>query len=83
MRVQLADTSVQVMELVRPAVRTTLMGQENSETSMPLGDYLTEVMQLIEADPTAEEILVESVKFLRFAEVNGTYDRVLGMLAGH
>lgn len=31
LRIQLTDTSVQVMELVPPAVRTTLMGQQESK----------------------------------------------------
>ncbi len=80
-RVQLADTSIQVVELVPPAVRTALMGQEDREESMPLEDFLDEVMGLLETDPEADEILVERVKFLRFAEANGTYDDVLGLLS--
>ncbi|MBJ7472843.1 MAG: hypothetical protein JHD16_16170, partial [Solirubrobacteraceae bacterium] len=81
-RVQLADTSISVVELAPPGVQTTLMGQENSPTSMPLEDYLSEVMTLIETQPDANEILVERVKFLRYAEREGKYDEVLGMLAG-
>ncbi|MDJ0356591.1 SDR family NAD(P)-dependent oxidoreductase [Paenarthrobacter sp. PH39-S1] len=38
LRVQLADTSIQVIELVPPGVRTTLMGQQDSEQAMPLGE---------------------------------------------
>lgn len=82
-RVQLADTGIQVLELVPPAVRTALMGQEDSETAMPLEEFLTEVMSLIETQPEAKEILVERVKFLRFAEAGGSYDQVLGLLSGH
>ncbi|PPF79637.1 oxidoreductase [Subtercola sp. Z020] len=82
LRLQLAETSVQVIELVPPAVQTTLMpGQESSENAQPLDEFLTEVMDLLESQPEAQEILVERVKLLRFAEVNGTYDQVLGMLA--
>jgi short-subunit dehydrogenase involved in D-alanine esterification of teichoic acids len=83
LRVQLADTSVQVIELVPPAVRTTLMGQQDSERAMPLEDFLSEVMTLLGTQPDAREVLVENVKFLRHAEVNGTYDNVLAMLSGH
>lgn len=84
LRVQLADTSVKVVELVPPAVQTSLMmGQEDSPTAMPLEEFLTEVMTLIETPPDAKEILVENVKFLRFAEADGRYQQVLTMLGGH
>jgi uncharacterized oxidoreductase len=81
LRVQLADTSVQLIEIVPPAVRTALMGQQNTETAMPLEEYLDETMALLASQPDAEEILVEGVKFLRDAEVNGTYPQVLAMLS--
>ncbi|MBX9245275.1 SDR family NAD(P)-dependent oxidoreductase [Actinotalea ferrariae] len=80
LRVQLAGTSVGVLELVPPAVRTPLMGQEDRESAMPLDDYLTEVMALLETQDTGE-VLVERVQHLRFAERTGTYDGVLAMLA--
>lgn len=83
LRVQLSDTSIQVIELVPPAVRTALMGQEDDPNSMPLEDYLTETMTLLETQPTAEEILVERVKVLRNAELDGTYDQVLARLSRH
>ncbi len=82
-RVQLADTSVQVIELIPPAVRTTLMGQQDSDQAMPLEAYLDETMTLLATLPDADEIVVDNVKFLRNAETNGTYDRVLALLAGH
>jgi len=81
-RVQLADTSVQVIELVPPAVQTTLMGQSNEPSAMPLEDFLSESMSLFESQPDAHEILVERVKFLRNAETEGRYDQVLTMLSG-
>ncbi len=73
LRVQLADTGVQVLELIPPAVQTTLLGQENDENSMPLQDYLDEVMSILATQPDADEIRVERVNVLRFAEVNGNY----------
>jgi uncharacterized oxidoreductase len=81
LRVQLAGTPVQVLELVPPAVRTALMGQEDSGRGMPLEDYLDEVVELLRTRPDAREVLVEGVKFLRFAEVDGTYDEVLARLS--
>lgn len=82
LRVQLTSSAVQVIELVPPATRTTLMNQQNSEVAMPLEDFLDEVMGLIEADPTAEQILVERVKWQRNAEAEGRYADVLGVLSG-
>jgi len=82
-RVQLSDTSITVMELVPPAVRTSLMGQEDAENAMPVDEFLSQVMDIIRAEPDAKEILVETVKFLRFAETRGDYDEVLGLLSGH
>ncbi|MGJ9422320.1 SDR family oxidoreductase [Aeromicrobium sp. CF3.5] len=83
LRVQLAESSVQVLELVPPAVQTALMGQTNDERAMPLEDYLSEVMTLIADRPESGEILVERVKFLRFAEADGRFDDVLAMLSSH
>jgi uncharacterized oxidoreductase len=82
LRVQLAETGIQVIELVPPAVRTTLMGQQDSERAMPLDAYLDEAMALFASDPDAREILVKGVEFLRFAEARGTYPEVLKMLGG-
>ncbi|SHG32516.1 Short-chain dehydrogenase involved in D-alanine esterification of teichoic acids [Jatrophihabitans endophyticus] len=79
-RLQLADTGVEVVELVPPAVRTALMGQQDDEHAMPLDEYVDEAVALLEAEPGAHEILVERVKFLRFAEVRGDYDEVVGVL---
>lgn len=82
LRVQLDSSNVQVIELVPPATRTTLMNQQDSETAMPLEDYLDEVMSLLDADPKAEQILVERVKWQRNAEAEGRYADVLGVLSG-
>lgn len=81
LRVQLADTSVRVIELAPPGVRTTLFGQESDEQSMPLEDFLNEAMALLHAEPTPKEIIVERAKFFRTAQATGNYDKALGMLA--
>ncbi|GAY14085.1 SDR family oxidoreductase [Mycobacterium sp. shizuoka-1] len=81
LRLQLADTSVKVVELVPPAVRTALLpGQQNSEFAMPLEEFVDEVVDLLEAAPDAHELLVERVKFLRYGEVRGDYDDVVAAL---
>lgn len=80
-RLQLADTSVKVVELVPPAVRTGLLpGQEDSEFAMPLQEFVDEVVGLLESEPDAHEILVERVKFLRYGEARGDYDQVVATL---
>lgn len=81
LRLQLADTSVRVVELVPPSVRTGLLpGQESSEFAMPLEDFVAEVMELLETQPKAAEILVDRVKFLRYGEARGDYDQVVDTL---
>jgi short-subunit dehydrogenase involved in D-alanine esterification of teichoic acids len=80
-RLQLADTTVKVVELEPPAVRTTLLpSQENSEVAMPLEEFVAEVVALLESQPDAKEIQVERVKFLRYGEVRGDYHQVVAML---
>ncbi|WP_405839434.1 SDR family oxidoreductase [Streptomyces sp. NBC_01518] len=71
LRVQLADTGVEVLELIPPAVRTALMGQEDSETAMPLDAFLDEVMSILGAGDQPDEILVKAVEPVRFAEARG------------
>ncbi|MFF6999017.1 SDR family oxidoreductase [Streptomyces sp. NPDC008313] len=82
-RLQLADTSVRVVELEPPSVRTALLpGQEDNELAMPLDEFVTEVVGLLEAQPDAKEIQVERVKFLRYGEARGDYDQVVETLNG-
>ncbi|ATY13704.1 oxidoreductase [Amycolatopsis sp. AA4] len=81
LRLQLADTSVKVVELEPPAVRTALLpGQEESEFAMPLDAFVSEVMELLETQPDATEIQVENVKFLRHGEARGDYHQVVATL---
>ena len=80
-RLQFADTTVQVMELVPPSVRTSLLpGQESSEFAMPLDEFIAEAVGLLETQPDAKEIQVERVKFLRYGEARGDYDQVVATL---
>jgi uncharacterized oxidoreductase len=84
LRHQLKDSAVQVIELVPPAVQTELTGPEQATNPayLPLKDFITEVMHLLETTPDAPEILVERVKPLRFAEATGTFDAIFGGLNG-
>ncbi|MFD4668190.1 SDR family oxidoreductase [Lentzea sp. NPDC058450] len=84
LRLQLADTSVRVVELEPPSVQTDLLpGQAESEHAMPLAEFVSEVMSLIESQPDAREIQVERVKFLRYGEARGDYDQVVAALNAH
>ncbi len=80
LRIQLADTPIQVIEVVPPAVQTTLLNQENDERAMPLDDYLTETVDLLQKHPDADEILVDRVRFLRDAERENRYDQTIQLL---
>ncbi|MGC7101355.1 SDR family oxidoreductase [Amycolatopsis lurida] len=81
LRLQLADTSVRVVELEPPMVQTDLMpGQADSPQAVALDAYIAEVMSIIEAQPEAKEIQVEQVKFLRYAEARGDYEQVVEAL---
>jgi short-subunit dehydrogenase involved in D-alanine esterification of teichoic acids len=83
LREQLRETSVQVIEIAPPLTRTTLMGAgTDNERAMPLDDFVSEAMSLLESQPDAPQILVERVKRQRFAEATGNYDQVFAMQAG-
>jgi short-subunit dehydrogenase involved in D-alanine esterification of teichoic acids len=80
-RLQLSDTSVKVVELVPPSVRTALLpGQEDNQVAMPLEEFVAQAVGLLESQPDAKEILVEPVKFLRYGEARGDYDQVVETL---
>ncbi|AEG43043.1 SDR family oxidoreductase [Isoptericola variabilis] len=80
-RLQLEPAGVQVVEIVPPAVRTSLMpGHEENPVAMPLDAYVDEVLAILEAQPDAREVLVQNVRPLRFAEAEGRYDAVVARL---
>lgn len=80
-RLQLAGTGVQVIELCPPGLRTDLMpGQSQVEAFLPLEDYVSETMSLLAKNPDATEILVERVKPLRYSEVNGAYEQTIALV---
>jgi short-subunit dehydrogenase involved in D-alanine esterification of teichoic acids len=83
-RLQLAGTSVNVVELVPPGVRTELMsGQSEIEQFLPVDDFADQVITLIEQNPEATEILVEAVKFLRFSEAEHRYAETVAAVNAH
>src|ERR1700693_2110479 len=76
MRYQLKDTKAQVLELIPPYVQTELMGPRmaSDPNAMPLKDFISETMSILENSPNVTEICVERVKPLRFSEASGQYD---------
>lgn len=78
LRWQLRDTKVQVIELPPPYVQTGLLRPEQASDpdAMPLADFIAEVMQILATQPDVEEVLVERVKPLRFAEADGTFGKI-------
>lgn len=79
LRVQLAGngTGVQVIELVPPGVRTDLLDQRNNDHAVPLDDFLTEVMNLLRANPDTTELVVQRAAPIRNAIADGTYEALL------
>ena len=80
LRAQLRTSSIQVIELVPPAVATDLMPGAPTTNYMPLADYISESINLLKNQPDADEIWVERVKFLRLAEREERFDKVFTML---
>jgi uncharacterized oxidoreductase len=77
LRFQLRDTSVQVIEIVPPQVQTALQGERGFDpNAMPLDEYITATMTLLQTEPQADEIVVERAKRFRFAERDGLYDDI-------
>ncbi len=76
-RIQFATHGIEVIELIPPAVRTDLMGQNDSERAMPLEDFFDDVMTILAVTPPVTEVAVEQVGFLRDAAVQGRYDAVV------
>ena len=73
---------VEVIEIAPPGVQTALTpGQETRPGYMPLDAFADEVIHLLIRTPTPQEILVERVHFLRFAEKEGRMGEALSMLS--
>ena len=80
-RLQYEGGTVKVIELDPPSVQTELMpGQQDNPAAMPLEEFITEVMHLLETEPDISEIQCERVKFLRYGEARGDYDQVVATL---
>jgi uncharacterized oxidoreductase len=63
MRYKLKGSSVKVLELAPPWVRTDLMNSKEAAQAMPLDEFTAEAMKILGTD--AEEIVVERAKMFR------------------
>jgi uncharacterized oxidoreductase len=77
LRAQLDGTGIDVAELVPPAVATTPEHARLNPHALDLADFATEVMDLLQTNPTPHEILVKGVLMHRWAERDGTYDELV------
>lgn len=69
---------VEVFEIVPPRVATDLTPTtKDSPHSVPLDDFVNEVIALFDAQPVSGEIIVEAVKPFRFAERNGQTEQLI------
>jgi short-subunit dehydrogenase involved in D-alanine esterification of teichoic acids len=77
LRAQLDGTGVEVSELVPPAVAITPEHAQLNPRALGLAEFATEVMDLLQTDPTPHEILVKGVLMHRWAERDGIYDELV------
>lgn len=77
LRAQLDGTGVEVCELVPPAVATTPEQARLNPRALGLAEFAGEVMDLLAAEPTPREVLVQAVLMHRWAERDGTYDELV------
>ena len=76
LRWQLKETGVKVLELIPPYVATDLMDGAKDPNAMPLGEFISEVMEIIKESPQEREICVERVRKLRLAGESINYDHI-------
>lgn len=86
-RFMLRDTTVRVLEIAPPWVRTDLMNSREAEQAMPLEAFIAETIAVLGTD--ADEILVEGARLFRGNPgpnehdlVNGFNAQMMATLAG-
>lgn len=86
-RFMLRNTSVRVLEIVPPWVRTELMNSQEAEQAMPLDQFIAETVAILGTD--ADEIVVDAARQFRanvgpneHALVNGFNEQALALFGG-
>jgi uncharacterized oxidoreductase len=78
-RFMLQDSSVSVLEIAPPWVRTDLMDSREAEQAMPLDVFIDETIAVLGTD--TNEVLVESAKLFRHNPGPSEHDFVIGFNA--
>jgi uncharacterized oxidoreductase len=78
-RFMLRDTTVRVLEIAPPWVRTDLMNSREAEQAMPLDAFIDETIVALGTD--ANEVLVENARLFRGNPGPGEHDLVNGFNA--
>ena len=78
-RFMLRDTTVRVLEIAPPWVRTDLMNSREAEQAMPLDAFIDETIAALGTD--ANEVLVENARLFRGNPGPGEHDLVNGFNA--
>lgn len=83
LRQQLADTNVDVLELIPPYVQTHLTGDTHAtdERAMPLDAYIAATLELLTEQPDETELVIERVAAQRWAERDGQADEIFAFLS--
>jgi uncharacterized oxidoreductase len=86
-RFMLRDTTVRVLEIAPPWVRTDLMNSQEAELAMPLQQFIEETIPVLET--AADEILIDAAKTFRanvgpgeHSLINGFNAQMMGIFAG-
>jgi uncharacterized oxidoreductase len=75
-RFMLRDTTVRVLEIAPPWVRTGLMNSQEAQQAMPLTQFIEETIAVLRTD--ADEILIDAAKPLRANVVPNEHGLVSG-----
>ncbi len=81
LRHQLKLTNISVVEIVPPLVATNFSpGQIKNPRAMPVDEFVAEAAELLCADETPAEVLVERVMPQRYAERSGNIDEIFKLI---
>ena len=81
LRHQLQSTNIAVIEIVPPLAATKFSpGQAENLRAMPLDAFVSEAVELLCAEETPSEVIVERVISQRNAERSGRFDEIFRMI---
>jgi uncharacterized oxidoreductase len=81
LRYQLRKTSIDVVEIAPPALRTEIVpGQSKIEALLPVDDFIAQAMPLYHQVPAPHEVIVPRAAVTRRAEAEGRVDQTFAAL---